>query len=241
VTTKSLGRFEVKDADKGQVSALFSTLGVVDLDGDVTKAGAFEDGAEVVISAYGHKSWHGALPVGKGVIHATDSEAVMKGQFFMDTQHGADTFRTVKALASSGLGEWSYGYDATQFSFGEFDGRQVRFLERLKVHEVSPVLQGAGVGTGTLSVKGAPMSFREECEAVLTASKALADRAADVMAMRQEKGKGLGVESADLLRQVVAECKRLEGLLEVPDPEPVVEADLTREFLRFTQIATALG
>ena len=73
MSTKSLGRFEVKDADKGQVAAVFSTFDVVDLDGDVTKSGAFEDGAEVVISAYGHQSWQGMLPVGKGTIRQTKS------------------------------------------------------------------------------------------------------------------------------------------------------------------------
>ncbi|WP_206700431.1 hypothetical protein, partial [Actinomadura sp. RB99] len=84
--TKSL-RVEVKDADKGEVTAVFSTFDVVDSDRDVTKAGAFEDGAEVVISAYGHTSWSGLLPVGKGVIRTTKTEALLEGSFFLDTAH----------------------------------------------------------------------------------------------------------------------------------------------------------
>jgi hypothetical protein len=144
---------EVKDAAKGLVKAVFSTFNVIDSDKDVTRPGAFDDGAEVPISSYGHTSWGGALPVGKGVIKTTDSEAILEGQFFMDTTHGKDAFLTVKELG--GLGQWSYGYDPEEYSFGEFDGQKVRFLDKLKVHEVSPVLVGAGVGTRTLTAKSA--------------------------------------------------------------------------------------
>ncbi|WP_433233731.1 hypothetical protein [Actinomadura nitritigenes] len=42
-----------------------------------------------------------------------------------------------------------------EYSFGEFKGQRVRFLDSVKVHEVSPVLLGAGVGTRTLSAKSA--------------------------------------------------------------------------------------
>ncbi len=50
---KSLTRFEVKDAEEGVVEAVFSTFDVVDSDGDITRKGAFDDGASVLISAYG--------------------------------------------------------------------------------------------------------------------------------------------------------------------------------------------
>jgi hypothetical protein len=38
-------------------------------------------------------------------------------------------------------------------SEGEFEGEQVQFLRRLKVHEVSPVMLGAGIGTRTTAIK----------------------------------------------------------------------------------------
>lgn len=148
--TKSL-RVEIKDEAKGLVRAVFSTFNKIDSHRDVTLPGAFEDGAEVPISSYGHTSWDGALPVGKGVIRQTSTEALFEGQFFLDTTAGRDTFVTVKELGS--LGQWSYGYDALEYSFGEFEGQQVRFLSKLKTHEVSPVLLGAGVGTRTLATK----------------------------------------------------------------------------------------
>lgn len=151
MSEKKALRVEVKDAGEGTVQAVFATLNVVDLDGDVTLPGAFKDGQEVRISAYGHASWGSALPVGKGVIRASDAEAVLDGRFFMDTQQGRDTFLTVKELGP--LGQWSYGFDVLDAEEGDFEEQKVRFLKSLDVHEVSPVLLGAGIDTRTVAVK----------------------------------------------------------------------------------------
>lgn len=145
-------RVEVKDATKGQVEAIISTFNVIDHDGDVTQSGAFTDGAKVRISAYGHRSWWGELPVGKGVIKVTDEDARLVGEFFVETEVGRETFGVVKAMGE--LQEWSYGFDVVESEMGQQDGRDVRFLKKLEVHEVSPVLKGAGVGTQTVAVKG---------------------------------------------------------------------------------------
>jgi hypothetical protein len=158
---KFTGRVQIKDADQGLIEAVFSTLsdaddvrkgvGIVDKDGDVTIKGAFEEGAPVVISAYGHKSWEGELPVGKGTIHEVDGEAVLKGRFFLNTTPGRDTFETVKELDE--LQEWSYSLHDVKASSATIDGRKVRVIERVAVKEVSPVLRGAGVDTRTVDVK----------------------------------------------------------------------------------------
>lgn len=157
---KRIQSVEIKDADKGEVSAVFSTFNVVDKDGDVTLPGAFSDGAEVVVSAYGHTSWSGALPVGTGRIRTTDIEAIADMKFFLDTAAGRDTFKVVKRLGSRQ--EWSYGFDIDDAEAGVQDGQDVRLLKGLSVHEVSPVLVGAGVNTRTISAKarkdGAPVT-----------------------------------------------------------------------------------
>ena len=150
---KAFRHVEIKSADRGEVSAVFSTFNVIDSDGDVTLPGAFTDGAELVISSYGHTSWGGALPVGKGRIRMTAKEAIVDGQFFMDTTSGRDTFSVVKQLGP--LGQWSYGYDVMDSDPGVFNGTDVRFLKSLLVHEASPVLVGAGVNTRTLDAKSA--------------------------------------------------------------------------------------
>lgn len=231
--TKSL-RVEIKDADRGEIVAIFATLDVVDAHDDVTLAGAFDDGAKTRISAYNHGSWGGALPVGTGVIKATTREAQLHGKFFMHIPEAAATFATVKAMSEEDLQEWSYGYDVAKCSFGDFGDppRHVRFLEKMVVHEVSPVLLGAGVDTRTLSAKS-NLKFADEAQAVLAALSRLSDRAADVMAKRLEKGKGLGVDSALLLQQVEAETKRLSELLAGRSPaQPIApEADEMAQLL----------
>lgn len=164
--SKTFRHVEIKSADKGEVSAVFATFNVKDKDGDVTLPGAFEDGAEVVISSYQHTSWQGALPVGKGRIRTTKTEAILEGQFFMDTTAGRDTFQVIKNLL--GKQQWSYGFDTIDAERGKHQGEDVQFLKKMKVHEVSPVMVGAGVNTRTLAVKAA----KNDREAVVTAYSA---------------------------------------------------------------------
>lgn len=151
--SKHLASVEVKDETKGEVEAVFATLNVKDKDADVTLPGAFDNGAKVAISAYGHKSWEGALPVGVGSIQEVGDKVIMKGHFFMNTAHGRDAFETVKGLAAEGLGEWSYGFKVEDSEPGDHKGERVRYLKKMKVYEVSPVMRGAGEGTMTTSAK----------------------------------------------------------------------------------------
>lgn len=145
---------EIKDADKGLIEATFSTFGVKDHDEDLTLPGAFEDGAKVAISAYGHRSWMGEMPVGRGKIRVENDRAVLEGKFFMSTERGRETFETVKQMGD--LQEWSYGFDVLETGEVTQELREKgvrRVLKKLKVFEVSPVLRGAGIGTETLSAK----------------------------------------------------------------------------------------
>ena len=100
---KSL-ELKITDADQGLVEAVFSTFNVIDHDGDVLLEGAFEDGAKVRISAYGHRSWMGSLPVGRGTIRAEKDRAVLEGQFFLSTEAGKETFEVIKQMDE--LQEW---------------------------------------------------------------------------------------------------------------------------------------
>lgn len=144
---------EVKNESEGVVRARFATLGVKDLDGDVTEPGAFGK-QRVKVSAFNHGSWGSGLPVGVGQIQEKGDEVIADLKFFMDTTHGRDHFETVKGLGD--LGEWSYGFDVAESRQPTEEERQKgvrRVLKQLKVFEVSPVLRGAGVGTATLGVK----------------------------------------------------------------------------------------
>lgn len=163
------------EGDAGYVEAIFSRFNVIDHDMDVTLPGAFTEGAPVRISSYNHQSWKGALPVGRGSIKSDAEVATMEGQFFMNTTHGRDHFETVKAMAD--LGEWSYGYDVINGEPGTFEEKKVTFLRELKVHEVSPVLLGAGIGTQTIAAKSLKdMDDDEIAERAKEACKALIAR-----------------------------------------------------------------
>lgn len=148
--------FKAEVTEDGTVTAIIATLGVRDHDGDVAFKDSFpEDGQPLVMSAYNHKSWEGALPYGHGTLRVTDTQAKVSGQFFMDTTQGLNAFRTVKAMSDAGLQEWSYSYHGVKSHKGQHQGEQVRFLDKFSMHEFSPVIKGAGLDTYTESIKGA--------------------------------------------------------------------------------------
>ncbi len=152
---------EIKDAEKGIVEAVFATVEEKDRDDDWTLPGAFGE-QTVRVSAYGHRSWMGELPVGKGKIREVGKHAVAELRFFMSTQHGREHFEVIKEMGD--LQEWSYGFDVLETGEVTEELRQKgvgRVLKKLKVHEVSPVLLGSGIGTRTVSVKCDECAARE--------------------------------------------------------------------------------
>jgi hypothetical protein len=216
---KTMRGVTVKDATKGLVEAVFSTFNVIDKDRELTLPGAIKDGTEVVISAYGHESHWGKLPVGKGVLRTTETEAIMEGQFFMGTTAGRETFEVVKELGE--LQEWSYSLDDVTRKLAEAEGQRYWILEDIGlIKEVSPVLQGAGINTRTLSAKG--LKFSEEGTAVVAAVNAYLDRATEVMVLRSEKGRGLSDDSIALLKELDEALTKTRGLLNT-DAAPAAE------------------
>ncbi len=234
---KALRGVEIKDAEQGEIKAVFATLGVIDKDNDVTVKGAFDDGAPVRISAYGHASWGQALPVGKGVIRVIDDEAILEGKFFMETQHGRDTFKTVKEMGD--LQEFSYGFDVVKSEPGTFEEKDVRFLQKMKVHEVSPVMLGAGVGTRTLAVKN-HTTFSDQADTVLGDVLELVNRAkafgSQSTEQERKEGRTLSLANRDRLAallQALGEAgTSLTELLDHTDPNKSRKL-LEREFMRF--------
>lgn len=133
--------------EQGKVQAVFSTFDVVDSDGDVVRQSAFRNGQEIPM-VWSH-DWN--RPIGKGRVKTDATRAVFDGQFFMDTQDGKEAFRTVKAMGD--LQEWSWGFRILDSEYGEQDGKNVQFINKAEVFEVSPVLVGANRQTATLGIK----------------------------------------------------------------------------------------
>lgn len=234
-------RGEVKSLDEGTVQFVVATLNDIDKDGDVTLPGFFGKQHTVMVPVH---DWN-HVPIGKGHVYEQGDEAIAEVKLNLDIPAARDWHSALKFDMANppALQEYSYGYTVLDggAEYGDFKGRRVRYLKArpdgtpgVDVHEVSPVLLGAGNGTRTLGVKNAPTRFADEGQAVVAAVRALSDRAADVMAKRLEKGKGLGADSAALLEQVEAELKRLGELLtERPPVNPEPEAGVLREFMRF--------
>lgn len=243
--TKALRGLKITDEQEGRVQAVFATLNVKDKDGDVTVNGAFENGSEVRISAYNHASWGpGVLPVGKGVIREVGDEAILDSQFFLSTAAGKDTFTTIKELGD--LVEWSYGYDILEAEPGQKDGQNVQILKRLKVHEVSPVLLGAGENTRTLFAKAASLSVETEQDAAALESgdapkgtklvdhltetteavKTAVNRLVAVKALRAEDGKRLSDDATSSAKALLAEAERIRDVLTI---EPQINQEWVKQ------------
>jgi len=155
------GNIELKgEGDPGEFTATFSTFNVIDKDGDVTLPGAFTEGQKVRISYWGHR-WQD-LPVGKGEIHSDETKAWVDGKFFLDTEAGLETYKTVKNLED--LQEWSYGFDIVESELGKFQDEDVQYLKALDVHEISPVFLAAGIGTMTTSIKSEKEETTEDTQ-----------------------------------------------------------------------------
>jgi HK97 family phage prohead protease len=144
------------DAPAGSLQATFSRFGVVDRDGDLTLPSAFQDGQRVPM-VWAHQ-W--TEPVGDGTIRVLSDRAVFEGQFWTDTIDGEQAWKKVKRAGD--LQEYSYGFAIRDAAPGTHDGQPVRVLKSLEVFEVSPVLVGAGIGTGTDRIKQATEDALEE-------------------------------------------------------------------------------
>lgn len=224
------GLMEVKQdgQEQGLVRAVFATLNVEDSDGDVTLPGAF--GQQVVrLGAWGH-AWQ-QLPVGKGAISEEGDKAIFDGAFFLDTEAGQQHFLTVKNLAE--LQEWSYGFRVLESEASEVNGRRVRLLKKLQVFEVSPVMQGAGVDTMTVDIKGTDLTFVDRIEQVLPIVQALAEESGALAGLLAKEGRDLTAAKRERLSELsdlLAQCaKQIEEALNSVQPEKGL--DLFAEYL----------
>ncbi len=169
--TKKLLSTGVKSLDgAGELMAVFCTLEVLDLDGDVIKRGAIQP-TDVKLAAFGHK-WN-SLPIGKGKIYERGKEAIFEGQIFTNTVDGKETYETLKSLGD--LAEFSFGFDILESRSGSWQGKPCRELLKLKIFEVSPVFMGAGIDTRILSIKSSGGGGLKDPVSVLASIKALED------------------------------------------------------------------
>lgn len=138
--------------DEGRGLAVIATLGVVDKDGDQVEPGAFGEGQ--VAKLLPAHDWR-SVPLGKAAIREDGDRAVADFQLNLAIPAARDWHAALKFDLTNGrpLQEWSYGFLVEESGYGDVDGHPVRYLRKLKVYEISPVVVGAGEGTGTLMIK----------------------------------------------------------------------------------------
>lgn len=235
-------QFEIKDADKGVVMAVFATLGVIDKDGDITLPGFFGEQEVVMLPAHDWKS----VPIGKGTIREVGDKAIAELQMNLDIEEGRKWFSALKFDASHGkpLQQYSYGFtvvdggssDGGQDAAGQKAYRTLRSTPEGKpgcvVHEVSPVLVGAGEGTGTLAVKDAGLKFCDEVEAAVAAAEGTIHRAKSLADMRAKEGRGMSAANREKLSHLLARLKAagdaLAPLLSDDDDRKAARVELRR-------------
>lgn len=163
--------------------ARIAQLSAVDSDGDTYQRGAFswKDKAEQwapMLPAHDRR----AMPLGKVRVYEDGDYAFAELSLNLATQAGRDWHETLKFDLATGnpVQEWSYGYEIVDGDYQVRGDQRVQVIKRVDVHEVSPVVRGAGVGTATLSIKSAELKhahFAPLIGSLAELASALPDRA----------------------------------------------------------------
>ena len=241
MATKTFKAAMTAEGDEGHVMAAFSVFNIRDEGNDVVLPSFFTDGQEVAMAAWGHDWW--SLPPGKGVIKVQDDRATFDGHFFMDTQQGAEHYRTVKAMG--GLQEWSFGFDILESKTGDFDDddddRQARYLVRGETFEVSPVLIGMNRETYTEAIKSHRQSYNDQGDAALTAVASWIERTESLVVLRAKDGRGLSDDHKGKLAEFYEQLGYLSEAVKAltAEAEPVV--DVSGLFVEYQRTRAALA
>jgi hypothetical protein len=144
--TKSVTIEAMDEAGKGL--ARIAVLSAVDSDGDTYAPGAFGTQWCSILPAHDRQ----AAPLGKARVYEEGDAALAELIFNLDNPDAKSWHSAILFDLANGdsVQEYSYGYDVLDMDYQVRGQDRVRLLKRLDVHEVSPVLVGAGVGTGTL-------------------------------------------------------------------------------------------
>lgn len=222
--------------DAGHGLARLATLSEVDHDGDTYTAGAFgwKEGEEQwapMLPAHNR----GAMPIGKVRVYEEGGVALAELHLNLDTAAGKDWQSHLKFDLAKGKAtqEWSYGFGIVDAAYEQRGDDRIRVLKRVDVHEVSPVVRGAGVGTATLAMKG---SFADQLDAAIAALDDLVGRAGDIAQLRAGDGRAMSKARLDQLAGLKARLDQLlvAGRCDAADPvaEAVAADWLTRDARR---------
>lgn len=164
--------------DSGHGLARIATLSAVDSDGDTYAPGAFGRQWAAIQPAHDGQS----VPLGKARVFEAGGEALAELHFNLGTAAGREWHAALKFdldgcwEGAPPIQQWSYGFSVRASSRDVREGQRVRVLERLDVHEVSPVLRGAGVATATLALKRDEIAGEHDAETLFAPFEATQSR-----------------------------------------------------------------
>lgn len=196
---------EVKADDaEGSFVARIATLGAIDKDDDIILPGAAPAGKLVIVSPFEHSSFLRAdLPVGKAVLSERGSDLIATGNLFMANANAQELYTVLKEAGD--IVEWSFGYRVTEWAMEERDGKTVRIIKKMDAWEVSPVVVGAGVNTGTLNLKTA--AYADQGDALVEQLGHYVERTKSLAGLRAQSGRGLNAANRERLSRLLAGIK----------------------------------
>lgn len=192
---------QVKSASEGRITVVFSTLNVVDKDRDVTLPGAF--GEQVAMFLPAHDWGHPAIGVAK--VYEQGNEGIAEIKLYMEMESAREWYESIKGNLDNGVRqEFSYGFTIEDSSRGQMDGEDVQFLKSVRVHEVSPVVVGAGENTRTLAVKSFErLSVADQANTVKASIQAAIQKSAEILGDAPE------TERMDALKQAIPDIEEI--------------------------------
>ncbi len=146
--------------DGRTVEGYASTFGNVDAVGDVVVAGAYKRTLNARLDRLKVLRDH-EHPIGKPVEAFEDTKGLYTKSRISDTPLGNET---LTLLRDGVLDRMSIGYEPVTKEFGQFEGKQVRFLKEIKLYEWSvvtfPANESAAV-TGVKALEDLDRAFHE--------------------------------------------------------------------------------
>lgn len=198
----------------GHGLARLATMTDVDHDGDTYSPGAFswkEGGEQWVPMLPAHQRTE--MPIGKARVYEKDGVAYAELHLNLDTVAGREWHASLKFDLATGkpAQEWSYGFGVIDAVREQRGTDPVRNLKRVDVHEVSPVVRGAGVGTATLAMKSRGQ-FAAQLDAVIGEIDDIVERAGGIATLRTSEGRAMSKARIEQLGDLKGRIETLIGV-----------------------------
>lgn len=229
--TKSMLVEKMDEAGNGL--ARLATMTDVDHDGDTYSPGAFswkEGGEQWVPMLPAHQRT--AMPLGKARVFEKDGVAYAELHLNLDTAAGKDWHSSLKFDLATGkpAQEWSYGFGIVDAVNEQRGQDQVRNLKRVDVHEVSPVVRGAGSGTATLTMKSRGQ-FAEQIDEVIAEIDDILERGEGIAALRVSEGRTMSKARLDQLSELKSRLETIMTLGDAAQDDGGIADEMAADFM----------